>query len=69
MCKCVETMDGHLAKANTRIALAMMVNVTGNDAEIKLRPIVSTVKVDEKRRGKPKTALASFCPFCGKKLS
>jgi hypothetical protein len=70
MCNCIEAMDKHLAKVNTRIGMALMVNVmTGRKAEMQARPIVVTVKVDEKKRGRPKTALASFCPFCGIKLT
>lgn len=70
MCKCIEKMDEALAKANTRIGLALGINVTsGSKASTFTRPMVVTVKVDEKKRGRPKTALASFCPFCGIKLS
>jgi hypothetical protein len=30
---------------------------------------VQTVKVDTKKRGKAKMVLASYCPFCGVKLT
>lgn len=67
-CKCVDTMNEHLAKMNTRLAQALMADVTGpGKAQMAPRLIILTVKVNEKKRGKPHTALASFCPFCGKK--
>lgn len=67
-CKCVEAMNKHLAARNTRLAQALMVDVTGpGKAQMQPRLIVETVKVDPKKRGKPHTALATFCPFCGKK--
>lgn len=70
MCKCIEKMDEVLAKANTRIALAMGISVMrGSKSSVDVRPMVVTVKVDEKKRGRPKTALASFCPFCGTKIT
>jgi hypothetical protein len=67
-CKCIEAMNKHLAAKNTRLAQALTVNATtGSKMEMGVRLIVETVKIDEKKRGKPHTALASFCPFCGKK--
>lgn len=65
-CKCVETMDAKLAPENTKLEMALMVFAGPGDAVV--RPVVATVKVDEKKRGRAKTALASYCPFCGVKL-
>lgn len=31
------------------------------------RTVLSTMKFDEKKRGKPVAMIASFCPFCGEK--
>lgn len=67
MCKCAEAMDKHLAAKNTRLAYSLVVDVTGGDAKMGCRLMVATVKVDPKKRGKPHAALASFCPFCGKR--
>ena len=32
------------------------------------RIFIHTVKIESKIRGKPRTVLASHCPFCGEKL-
>ena len=32
-----------------------------------LAPFVETRKIDSKKRGKPRTVIATFCPFCGVK--
>jgi len=29
--------------------------------------VIHTMKVDDKKRGKPPSMLASFCPFCGER--
>lgn len=65
-CKCVEAMNAKLAADNTKLEMALMVFAGPGDSVI--RPIVATVKVDQKKRGRAKTALASYCPFCGVKL-
>jgi hypothetical protein len=59
MCNCIETADSHLAEYNTKIELPLWTS-SGQR-----RPFVQTIKLDEKKRGKPQAIFASYCPFCG----
>lgn len=59
MCKCKEEVNAHLAQHNTKL----MDNIL-NDADI----FIQTWKLDEKKRGKPVSMFATFCPFCGVKI-
>lgn len=59
MCDCIEKANLHLAAFNTKIELPMWTS-SG-----RLTPFVQTMKLDEKKRGKPKMIFASCCPFCG----
>jgi hypothetical protein len=59
MCECIARVDGLLAQYNTRIELPWWTS-SGN-----LTPFVQTMKVDTKKRGKPRKVFATFCPFCG----
>lgn len=61
-CVCVETVDAELVKHNSRLHLPMF--VMGGS---KPKPFVETIKLDEKKRGKPVKMFATFCPFCGVK--
>ena len=65
MCDCIKTVDEKLNEAghNTRIKLPLMI---GGGAE---RPMVETEKADRDVRKKPISVFATFCPFCGDKLS
>ena len=58
MCDCIEKTNGFLAEHNTKIELPWF----GPQ-----RPFVVTMKVDDKKRGKPRMMFASCCPFCGEK--
>ena len=61
-CSCWDQVDQTLAEQNTRIGRSFG-GLTGRHYIM----IVSE-KVDTKKRGKPRSIMASFCPFCGKKL-
>lgn len=63
MCDCIATADEHLAQFNTKIELPMWTSRGGRP------PFVQTMKIDEKKRGKPKMIFASFCPFCGERYA
>lgn len=63
MCDCIETANRHLADFNTRIELPLW---TASGART---PFVQTMKIDEKKRGKPKMIFASYCPFCGERYA
>jgi hypothetical protein len=63
MCDCIETTNKHLAEFNTKIELPLW---TSSGAR---RPFVLTMKVDEKKRGRPRMIFASCCPFCGERYA
>ncbi len=58
-CSCIEVVNAELASRNTQIHLPMFV-VRGTP-----KPFVETIKLDDKKRGKPIAVFASYCPFCG----
>ncbi len=57
--KCFENVNEHLAKFNTQLDINLL-----NTNQV----FVSTLKVDSKKRVKPRTVIATYCPFCGKVL-
>ena len=57
--KCFESADEQLGKKNTKLAFGFVFPT------MEPRLIVGTVKADDKKRGKPVTLFANFCPFCG----
>lgn len=59
-CTCIEVVNARLKEHNAQILLPMFVS-NGSTA----RPFIETTKLDEKKRGKPPSMLASYCPFCG----
>jgi hypothetical protein len=58
MCECIKTANKFLAEHNTKIEMPWL----GPQ-----RPFVLTMKLDDKKRGKPQMMFASCCPFCGEK--
>lgn len=61
---CVERINALLVDRNTQIATA----ISFSDPSRELIQ-VATCKANITKRGKAATFFASFCPFCGKKLS
>ena len=61
--KCFVQANKALENDNTMIDFAYTLD-TGD-----VRPIVRTAKIDDAKRGKPKTLMASHCPFCGRPLA
>ena len=61
MCNCIVKVDAdaRMIEGNTRV----LTNLFGTIVA------VSTVKRDEKKRGRPLTLAATFCPFCGEKYN
>ena len=57
-CDCIERVNAKLAESNTKIMLPWF----GLQ-----RPFIESMKLDEKKRGKPTKVFATFCPFCGSK--
>ncbi len=63
-CNCMNKVDRELEKYNTTLS-RMWVMVGPKFVEI---PEITTRKLNGTIRGKPKTVVASHCPFCGTKL-
>lgn len=59
-CTCIADVNKDLAEHNGQIVCTMF----GTS-----KAIVSTYKLDEKRRGKPPIMVASYCPFCGERYA
>lgn len=62
MCNCLDLANEKLADKNTQVELIWGL---GDKGGLAVRMGVRTVKIDSKKRGRPITLLASFCPFCG----
>lgn len=64
MCGCIEKIDADLAPEH---CLDATLNLLGGAQ----RPMIGLIRRDkyeiEKRRGKPRFVIASFCPWCGEK--
>ena len=56
MCECHKKLNGLLEQYNTKLTLPIF----GPQ-----RVIIETMKIDDKKRTKPKVLFATFCPFCG----
>lgn len=65
-CSCVEKVNEQLAKFNTRLERPMLLNLTTGESRCGLE--IAAAKVNPKLRGRKKTVLATYCPFCGKYL-
>lgn len=57
MCDCISSVNQDLAQHNSMLVCTLFGKPN--------RVIISTCKVEEKKRGKLPSMLASFCPFCG----
>lgn len=64
MCDCMKQINDELAQYNTRLDPVMALR----DGTLHMAGVrIETVKIDSKKRGRPKRLVASYCPFCGKK--
>jgi hypothetical protein len=61
---CVADLNEKLAEHNTRLA-----DTISFSSEPRELIQLTTVKADEKKRGRPVLMYASYCPFCGVKLN
>jgi hypothetical protein len=62
MCNCIKKMNEHLKKYNTILEEVSMVNFTTGKVRQSLQ--ITTAKL-ERKSGKKKVVLPTFCPFCG----
>lgn len=63
-CGCRKAINERLAVSNARIALGFTFSESGVDSA---PPMVVLEKIDDSKRGKPPTLLATCCPFCGER--
>jgi hypothetical protein len=64
-CECIAEVNAKLAEHNAQVHVPMFIIGRKPGAEPGPRVFVETIKLDEKRRGKPPALFATFCPFCG----
>lgn len=68
-CNCVEQMNKALEPFNTILTRGFSLTLTKPRKMELVSPIyLETEKLDSSIRKPKKTVLATFCPFCGKKL-
>lgn len=65
-CNCIDQVNKELEKYNTELGIGHSLNFDTQKISVIL--YVETRKVDPKTRGKKKNVIASYCPFCGKKM-
>lgn len=62
-CTCIAAINDHLKPHNTQLVVSF--SLAPQDApEL---PVISTEKIDTKKRGRPMNVVPTFCPFCGGK--
>ena len=64
-CECALKVNKLLASQNAELVLSYRMQPKGRQNEIVARAIVECVKANPKIRVKPRTLVATFCPFCG----
>lgn len=63
VCTCVDKVNEKLKDYNTILSKTLILNFTTGKANTNIS--IATEKIDVKKRGKAKTVLATYCPFCG----
>lgn len=61
-CNCAHLMDEHLKLHNTRLDRAWILR-SGNSENPNL--MLSTSKIETKKRGPAKSVFFAYCPMCG----
>jgi hypothetical protein len=64
MCDCRKAVDERLSVSNARIAFGFTISGGRRDLS---PPMIVLEKLDDKKRGKLPSLLATFCPFCGER--
>jgi hypothetical protein len=68
MCDCIEKTNKLLEKYNTRIYVPMLIDFATGKTHSSRTILITTEKINPNRRsGRAKSLLATYCPFCGKK--
>jgi hypothetical protein len=63
MCDCINKINEKLKERNTELIVALSLSNKSDTV------VISTGKVDSKKRGKPINMLPAYCPFCGRKYN
>lgn len=63
---CLLSANEQLGKRNTALNIAETFSLTADSEGRRL--VISTVKIDPRKRGLAITLFANFCPFCGEHL-
>lgn len=66
MCKCLALTQAALKEHNTEIVVCFLLPIGKRKRSLTI-PTIATQKIETRKRGKAKTVVASFCPFCGEK--
>lgn len=68
MCDCRKAVNERLSFSNARIAFGFTFSELEGKGGMKLSPpMILLERVDQSKRGKPPTLLATCCPFCGER--
>lgn len=66
-CTCIEVVDTHLAKSNTKLSRALVFSKVGEPARDPEMPLMlQTEPISRKRGARATTMFPSYCPFCGR---
>lgn len=63
MCECIRDVNAELAKHNGRLTEAFVFGL----GKVSMSLLVSTEKIDTKKRQRVPHVFPSYCPFCGEK--
>lgn len=58
-CACISDVSNMLRERNAALVTTMFANPE--------RVVMSTYKIDSKKRGKTPSMIATYCPFCGER--
>lgn len=65
-CNCVLKVQQELNGHNAKLECGIHANFNSRTISFQM-PILSTKKIDTKKRSKPVTVYCVYCPFCGDK--
>ena len=66
MCKCIDLVNKKLAENNTQLVIPITINMETGDLNVSHRVMITTEKIDIKKRIGPTKMFAAYCPVCGK---
>lgn len=70
MCDCIAKVNKLLADGNSNTILDVPLTIDINKVTMSMNRVrIVTKKRDEGKRGRPKSLIATYCPFCGQLYS